>query len=217
MNRDHNFNITIGWQYHYRLALVDRTTVSNVAAELAPPVEAFGVEVLVAQADSFLDRSGYALARSRYVKADAAARSALELDPHHRGAWSALATSYAGLGWFEAASDCLNSLDRDGLSESERLRLGRAVNRWAMTSTRWLPLGIISAFLVGALSVAVAASIPFLARELRLKRLRSCSVGSPEQAMAEMATDAWLTEHRLRLAHSLIVTASVGAFIAAAV
>lgn len=168
-------------------------------------------------ADTWVTFANVALARGNYSHADKAARTALALDPDHVGAWTALAAGYAGLGWFDTADDCLNNVDRDGLSEQDRQRLGRAVNQWSLRSSRWLPAGLISALVVGLLAIAIAVSMPFLAREWRLQRLRATAEGSAARAFADMATDVWRFERRLRLGHALTVIASVAGFVATTV
>lgn len=168
-------------------------------------------------ADTWVTFANVALARGNYSHADRAARAALELDPHHSGAWTALAAGYAGLGWFEAAGECLDNVNRESMSDQDRRRLGRAVNRWSLTSTRWLPVGIVAALLVGLLAIALAVSMPFLAREWRLQRLRAMPEASPSRLLADLATDAWRFERRLRIAHGAAVVSSVVAFLATTV
>lgn len=166
-------------------------------------------------ADTWVAFANVALARGNYSHADRAARSALELDESHAGAWLALATGYCGLGWFEAADECLDHVDRDELSDRDRLRLGRAINRWALAGTRWLIVGAVAALLVGVLAIAVAASVPILVREWRLQRLRSGSADASTKYFASVATDSWRFERRLRFAHASAVVVSVLGFVAA--
>jgi tetratricopeptide (TPR) repeat protein len=163
-------------------------------------------------ADTWVAFANVALARGNYEHADAAARSALEIDGSHHGAWVALAAGYAGLGWFDEAEACLDQLDRRAVTDRERWRIGRAVNRWAMSKSRWPTIGAVALVVVGVLAVAIAASVPFVAREFRLRSLRSDRVtGWFETA----ATDAWRFERRLRFGHGAIVVTSVMAFLAA--
>lgn len=165
-------------------------------------------------ADLWVTFAEVALSRGNYGHADSAARSALELDPDHRGAWAALAASYAGLGWFEAAHSCLDRVDRVALTDLQRWRIGRAVNRWSLTKTRWIAATVITAIIAGVLAVAIAVSIPFVTREFRLRSLRADEQSRPFE---DMASEAWRFEHRLRIGHAALVSASVLTFVAAAV
>ena len=160
-------------------------------------------------ADTWVTFANVALARGNHHHADTSARAALAQDDQNRGAWLALAGGYAGLGWFDQASDCLDRVDRASLSASERWRLGRSVNRWALGDTRWLLVAAISAMLVGVLAVAVASSVPFVVRTRRLRHLRGDRSAA---AFATLAADAWRSEWRLRLGHAAVVVASVAAF-----
>ncbi len=165
-------------------------------------------------ADTWVAIANVALARGNYQHADAAARAALAQAPDHAGAWSALAAGYAGLGWFERAQECLDRVDRTALTELQRWRIGRAVNRWAMAESRWGLVAAASALLVGVLALAVGTTVPFLARELRLRRLRTSGRAKRFEALA---TEAWRYERKLRLCHGVAVLASVAGFVAAVV
>lgn len=160
-------------------------------------------------ADTWVAFANVALARGNHVHADAAARAALAKAPDHRGAWAALAAGYAGLGWFDQAQNCLDRLDESTITDLERWRLGRAVNRWAMAGTRWAVIGAASALVVGVLAVAIGSTVPFLARDLRLRRLRS-SGGT--RRFESLASDAWRFERKLRIGHAAAVLTSVAAF-----
>ena len=153
--------------------------------------------------------SEVALARTNYVHADGAARSALTLAPHDHDAWAAMSAGYAGLGWFDEAEACLTKLDRSKLSDIQRHRIGKAVNRWALGCSRGLLLTAIAALLVGALAVAIGVSAPLVARDLRLRQL---AAASNTQMFAALADDAWRTEHRLRIGHAVLVTLSIMVF-----
>ncbi len=165
-------------------------------------------------ADLWVTFAEVALSRGNYGHADRAARSALELDPDHQGAWAALAAGYAGLGWFEDADSCLKRIDRTTLTDLQRWRIGRAVNRWSLTKTRWVAMTAISAIVVGVLAVAVAVSIPFVTREFRLRALRDAEQSS---TFEEFAAEAWRSEHRLRVGHAAVVLLSVLTFVAATI
>ncbi len=166
-------------------------------------------------ADTWVTFANVALARGNYSHADRAARSALELDENHQGAWIALATGYCGLGWFEAAEQCLDHVDREQLSDRDRNRIGRAVNRWSLSGTRWILISAVAALLVGVLAIAVAASVPFVTRDWRLQRLRATSPASSTKFFESLATDAWKLERKLRAAHASAVVVSIIAFVAA--
>lgn len=165
-------------------------------------------------ADTWSTFANVALARGNYAHADAAARSALAEDADHRQAWLALTAAYAGQGWFDEAETCLDRVDRESLTDMERWRIGRAVNRWSLARSRWLAIAIVSAVLVGILAIAVAVSVPFAAREWRLRQLRS---SDESRRFETFAAEAWRFEKRLRLAHGLAVVASVAGFVAALV
>ncbi len=161
-------------------------------------------------ADTWVAFANVALARGNYQHADAAARAALAQEPDNAGAWTALAAGYAGLGWFEQAGECLDHVDGSALSELQRWRIGRAVNRWALAESRWGLVAAVAALLVGVLALAVGTTVPFLARELRLRRLRTSETAG---RFGALAADAWRYERKLRLAHGVAVLVSVAAFV----
>lgn len=167
--------------------------------------------------DNLVAFANVALARGNFVHADRAARSALDQDSTNGAAWVALAAGYCGLGWFEAAEACLNRVPADDLTDVDRWRIGRAVNRWAMTNSRWLIAGALSAVLVGVLAIAIATSIPFVTRQWRLTSLRSVDDARrfDGERFEKLATDAWRTERHLRLGHAVAVCVSVLGFAAA--
>ena len=154
-----------------------------------------------------------ALARGNHRHADRAARSALDLAPDDHEAWAALAAGYAGLGWFDEAEACLDHLDRSALTDRERWRIGREINRWALAGAGWLVVGLLAIVLVGWLAPAVAALTPLAVREWRVRRLQRSPTGG---ALGAMAVDAWRSARRLRLCLGLAVWGSVGAYLAAA-
>lgn len=162
-------------------------------------------------ADTWVAFANVALARGNHTHADAAARAALVKAPDHHGAWVALAAGYAGLGWFDRARDCLDRLDDSAITDLERWRLGRAVNRWAMAESRWAVIGAASALLVGLLAVAIGSTVPLVTRDLRLRRLRS---SRRDRRFEALASDAWRFERRLRIGHAAAVLTSVTAFVA---
>ncbi|MGH1493214.1 MAG: hypothetical protein ACRBK7_28090 [Acidimicrobiales bacterium] len=162
-------------------------------------------------ADTWVTFANVALARSNYGHADTAARAALAEDPSHHGAWIALAASYAGLGWFDEADDCLDHLDRAAISDRERWRIGRAVNRWALSKSRWFTVTAVAAVVVGVLAVAIASTVPFLTREWRLRDMRGAE---STKWFEKLASDAWQFERKLRYGHALTVVTSVAGFVA---
>lgn len=143
-----------------------------------------------------------ALARGNHLHADRAARAALQDDPADHGAWTALSAGYAGLGWFDEAGACLDRLDRASLSERDRWRIGRAVNRWALGGTAWLILVVAAIPLLGVGVAALAVAGPPLVRRWRLDRLAAVGVG-PE--LVEMARSAWRRAIGLRIAYGVVI------------
>ncbi len=162
-------------------------------------------------ADTWVAFANVALARGNYSHADSAARAAIDLDESHHGAWVALATGYAGLGWFEEAESCLDRLDRAAISDHERWRIGRAVNRWALAKSPWLTVTAVATIVVGVLAVAIATTVPFLTREFRLREIRA---DASTRWFESVAAEAWKFERRLRYSHAATVVASVDCFVA---
>jgi hypothetical protein len=148
-----------------------------------------------------------ALARGNHLHADRAARAALIGSPDDHGAWVALAAGYAGLGWFDRTRECLDHLDRGALTERDRWRIGRAVNRWALAGTGWLLLAAVAAPLLGLAVVAAGAVGPLVIRRWRVGRLRLVPDG---EELATMAAAAWRASMGLRAAYGLAVAASLG-------
>jgi tetratricopeptide (TPR) repeat protein len=146
-----------------------------------------------------------AIARGSYQAADLLARQAVELDAHQADAWTSLSASYAALGWFDEAGQCLDRAHALGVSHDRRWFIGRAVNRWSLTRT-WAPLaaGLLIPFL-GLLALAIGLTIPFIVREVRLTRL--------DDRFADLAADAWASELRLRVTHGISVFAIVALWI----
>ena len=140
------------------------------------------------------------LATRRYLDADTSARQALEIAPHSPAAWGALATSYAGLGWFDDAADCLDRCDENGgLSPLARWQLGRSINRWAMGRNHAPLVAMLATMLLGNvfLGLAVAFTTPLAFRELRAKRL--------EPRFRTNAEETWATQRGLRIAYASVV------------
>ena len=169
------------------------------------------------------------LAQGRFADADTEARKALAFDSEHKGAWWQLTAGFAGLGWFEQASECLplatgeadvsspiapskaaasqpaasQTATSQALTESSdrtqplaEWQVGRAINQWAMSNTATWVVAVVGIFLFGILGLALAASTPFIAREIRVMRL--------DEPWRKIAQEAWRTEHKLRIQHALI-------------
>lgn len=147
-----------------------------------------------------------ALARRNFLHADAAARSAVLMDATSGGGWTALATSYAGLGWFDEATSCLDRINRDDLTAVEEWRLGRAVNQWATTATPMWAIGAASVLLVGTLSVAIVLLLPLVVRSLRLRRLAGIHDGS---WFEDRANKVWQSRRGARFAHGAAIVAAL--------
>lgn len=159
---------------------------------------------------TWLAFSRVALARANYEHADSAARSVLAENPTDPDAWTSLATSYAGLGWFDEAKQCLSRLGSGELGTTDRWRLGRAVNHWATARNRALMVGLIGAILVGWLGIALAVGWQIVVRRRRLSRL------PPADGVVDLrglADEAWADEKRLRLVQAAAIAASVAAFV----
>ncbi len=75
-------------------------------------------------------------------------------------------------------------------------QVGRAINQWAMSNTATWVVAVVGILLFGILGLALAASTPFIAREIRVMRL--------DEPWRKMAQEAWRTEHKLRIQHALI-------------
>lgn len=155
------------------------------------------------------------LADNKYTEADRSARKAIELDANSIGAWNAMAASYAGLGWFDEAADCLEraeQADRElhqqptGLNPLEHWQLGRAINNWAMTSSHTLVVALVAVFLFRLLGAAIVITAPLVLREYRVSRL--------DPALRGIAEDVWRRDHRPRLVRGLAVLAVAGCWLA---
>lgn len=141
-----------------------------------------------------------AIARHQYLLGDSEARAAIakvEADPDAEADpqdWANLAASYAGLGWFEEASDCLDEAEKLGADESATWLVGRSTNHWGMSKTFATVAGIFLFLLIGLLALAVAITVPFMMREFRMTQI--------DERFAVLANDAWNDERWLRLAHA---------------
>ncbi len=148
-----------------------------------------------------------ALAEHRYPIADGFARQSIDAEPEAAAGWVDLATAFAGLGWFDEATECLLAAeDKGGVTATQQWRLGRAVNYWALTRTPALIITAVATLLVGLLALAVGLSTPILLREVRVGRL--------DEPFKSAAQDQWRTEHRIKIGFGLCVLASVVGFVA---
>ncbi len=130
-----------------------------------------------------------ALARGNYQHADTAAREALKLDPASSDAHLLLSASFAGLGWFNDASSCLDSVDRTAITARHRHQLGQAVNRWATTKTMAFPLAVLAALATGVLAISVGLGVPIITRHLRLRQLSKTD--TTDNIFVETARSSW--------------------------
>lgn len=154
--------------------------------------------------------SSYFLAFNDYRSADHAARQLMAIDADSSTAWWQLAASYAGLGWFTEAEQCLgtaraktpNATGSDGIAPMARWQIGRSVNRWAQSKTPAIWLSALLWIFVGLLSCAVYLTTPFLARELRVAKL--------DGEMRDLANEHWATDVRRRV----MIAAAVAGIIA---
>jgi len=141
-----------------------------------------------------------AIAKHQYLLADSESRAAIEkveADPElsaNPQDWANLAASYAGLGWFDEAGDCLDKAETLGASDSAKWLVGRSTNHWGMSKTLATVAGVFMFLVIGLLALAVAITVPFLMREFRMTQL--------DDRFAVLANDAWSDERWLRLAHA---------------
>lgn len=162
-------------------------------------------------ADTWVAFGQVALARRNYEHADAAARSALVVDPDHHGAWAVMAASFAGLGWFDEAQHCLDRIDIERIDDVERWRIGRAVNRWALRGGRLALAAALSMVVVGILALAVFTAVPLVSRRWRLRALAAAPTTN---RLAAWAGEAWRLERRLRCGYAVVIISSIAAWIA---
>ncbi len=94
----------------------------------------------------------------------------------------------------------------DGMVSFSEWQVGRAVNSWAMSRTPALVVAVVGFMFFGMLGLALAASTPFIAREIRVMRL--------DEQWREMAERAWRTEHSLRIKHALITLLMIALWVA---
>ncbi len=159
------------------------------------------------------------LARHDYQGADSAARQAAQLRPELPSSWWQMAASFAGLGWFDEAQTCLvkaagkhaniRTTSTGELPPLVSTQVGRAINRWAMSRTQAVWIGIIGILFMGLLGVALAITTPFLTREFRISRL--------DDDLRAMADEAWRSQHWTRVIAGSCVVAIVAVWITALV
>lgn len=151
------------------------------------------------------------LARNDLRGADSAARQATVLAPDEPAPWWQLASSYAGLGWFDEANECLTTGTAKAGGRATppvvRWQIGQAINRWAMTKTPALWIGVIGWLFMGLLGLAFAITTPFVAREFRTARL--------DGDLGLFAEETWRAQHRTRLLGGLAVFLVVATWVAA--
>lgn len=137
-----------------------------------------------------------AIADHQFLLADNETRAAMALTDSEDSAedWAHLAACYAGLGWFDEASTCLDQAEALGAGEPETWLVGRSTNVWGMSKNWASAVGVVLFLVVGLLAVAVAITVPFMARELRVTQL--------DDRFAALANDAWAEERWLRLVHA---------------
>lgn len=167
--------------------------IGNLRSELEPSAASLNALATVA------------LARCEFEAADLIARRAVELDSHSATAWGNLAASYAGLGWFDQASECMDRAEALGLENDRRWFIGRSINHWGISRTRATVVTLSLLWFLGLLAVAIGITIPFLSREIRVSKL--------ENRFASMAADAWKAEHRLRFLHAGAVLATLSTWV----
>jgi tetratricopeptide (TPR) repeat protein len=156
--------------------------------------------------------SDVALARFQFDPAQKAARTSVQLAPGNQRNWFSLAAAYAGNGWFDEATRCLDEakkLNRRSFATSReqsfgQWQVGRAVNHWAMTRTYVLLAGVVGFLYFGLLGVAVAMSAPMLLREIRVRQL-------PDN-LRQLADTAWQAEHKLRILNAVAVLSVLAAW-----
>ncbi|MFT7600517.1 MAG: tetratricopeptide (TPR) repeat protein [Acidimicrobiales bacterium] len=145
------------------------------------------------------------LAANNFAEADRAARQAIELDPESPGGWRALGTSFAGLGWFDEAADCLERVEDDA-TNFEQWQLGRAVNAWAMSMKHAIVFSAITVLLFRLLGAALVVTAPLLLREVRVSRL--------DEPFRSVADGVWAHEHRLKIMRGTLVLLIVASWAA---
>lgn len=147
-----------------------------------------------AQALGWSALSSHYLAHNNYRAADDAARHTIRLAPDSPDGWWQLGASFAGLGWFDEAEDCIaNARSRADMPSGAplaRWQIGRASNRWAMSQTPAIWLAALLWFFVGLLALAAVITTPFLMRELRMSRL--------DGDVRAMAEEEWASQSRRR-------------------
>ena len=140
------------------------------------------------------------LARHEFLTADSELREVIRLadqqDEKDETAtdWAHFAAVYAGLGWFDQATECLDRSETLGATANHQWMIGRSINHWGMSKTWALAIAALLFYPLGILAVAVGMTVPFMVRELRLTQV--------DERMATLASDAWADERWLRVAHA---------------
>ncbi len=139
------------------------------------------------------------LATNDFSAADRACRQALGSKEPSPAAWSALAASYAGLGWFD---ECRQCLDQAGGSDRQRglarIQLGQALNSWAMARSHAPMVALVATIILGTanlgLGLAFAATAPLVAREFRTSAL--------DDDLRAIAEEQWQGNRSARLRYA---------------
>ena len=149
----------------------------------------------------------------RVDRADTCAREALRLDDGAAEPWADLATSFAGLGWFDEARECLDAAERRSMDDDRgartpqvMARIGRAVNEWSLRQTHATTIAVVGVILLNLLGLAIALTVPFLVRSARIARIA--------EPFAIAAKQDWLGRHGLRLGRALAVLVLVVTWLA---
>ncbi len=143
--------------------------------------------------DGLIAESASRLSERNFSAADKAARAAIKLDPGNARGWTLLAASYAGLGWFAQAEECLDGAARHGVASPLDLwYLGRATNVWGMDRSRALIATLVTSVLAGVfIAFSVGIATPFFTREVRVRKL-------PER-IHHLAQVQWTTDPKPRV------------------
>lgn len=153
------------------MTVATRVHQCSGARERTEPSSVLGADGVVLGADGLVRRATRCLERGRWAQADAAARQALDVEPDNAGAWSCLAAAFAGTGWLDEADWCWTQAREQDPAADEAV-MGRAVNRWALERTPVAVAAVVGlAIGLGVLAFAVALTVPFLTREVRIRRL----------------------------------------------
>lgn len=172
--------------------LLEAAANANRRALVKQVRERLGVR-LTRTPDGLIAEAASRLAERNFVAADKAARAAIKLDPGNARGWTLLAASYAGLGWFTQAEECLDGATRHGVASPLDLwYFGRATNVWGMDRSKALIATLITSVLVGIfIAFSVAIATPFFTREIRVRKL--------PQRVHHLAEAQWASDPKARV------------------